>query len=225
MAIVSDGVGDAETTVEVALDVSGMAVSWLDTDRMVIVSMTDDEAVGIIAELEEDSTVVEARLELSDNKSEIVLVDDAIGSVVEGGGSITGVVRSAIGVSLEDARVSLASETSDEAETSVELSKAMDVMVSRTDGVMSEATLVALSIGMSVVESKTSVVVINMLLVTVGVMLVEELMMELDDDDALHLPLTSISAFLGTVPFCAGKVTVHSLRSLILLTPRRDKRR
>jgi hypothetical protein len=221
MAIVSDGVGDAETTVEVALDVSDMAVSWLDIDRIVIVSMTDDEAVEIIAELEEGSTVVEARLELSDTK----LKDDAIGSVVEVSWSIIVVVRSAIGVSLEDTRVSLASETSDEAETSVELSKAMDVMVSRMDDVMSEVTLVTLSIGMSVVESKTSVVVISMLLVTVGVMLVEELMMELDDDDALHLPLTSISAFLGTVPFCAGKVTVHSLRSLILLTPRRDRRR
>tara|TARA_R110002003_G_scaffold279_22_gene18196 strand:+ start:32749 stop:34575 length:1827 start_codon:yes stop_codon:yes gene_type:complete len=77
--------------------------------------------------------------------------------------------------------------------------EASGVMVSEADTVRSRIVLVAFSTGVSVEITKISVSVMGMLLVSFGVMLVDELMRELDDD-ALHLPLTSISAFLGTVP-------------------------
>jgi hypothetical protein len=77
--------------------------------------------------------------------------------------------------------------------------EASGMMVSEADTVRSRIVLVAFSTAVSVEITKVSVSVMGMLLVSFGVMLVDELMRELDDD-ALHLPLTSISAFLGTVP-------------------------
>jgi hypothetical protein len=69
--------------------------------------------------------------------------------------------------------------------------EASGVMVWGPDTGRSRIVLVAFSTGVSVEITNVSV--------TVMAMLVDELMRELDDD-ALHLPLTSISAFLGTVP-------------------------
>jgi hypothetical protein len=97
------------------------------------------------------------------------------------------------------------------------------VIVSVTDGVISRNVLVALSTAVRVADEMKSVAVIGILLDTFGVMIAEELIIELDD--ALHLPLTSISASLGTVPFWAGSVNVHSFSSFMFLTPSRDRRR
>jgi len=92
------------------------------------------------------------------------------------------------------------------------------------DKSVSRRPLVAFAFGISVADSELSIVVVNMLLVVFRVVTVEELVSELEDN-AVHFPLTSISAFFGTVACCAGKVNVHSFSSLMLLTPRSDNRR
>lgn len=84
--------------------------------------------------------------------------------------------------------------------------------------------LVELSTAISTLDKTTSAVVVGTLLVTCGTAVIVELMSELEDD-ARHLPLTSISAFFGTVAFWAGRVNVHSFNSLMFWTPRRDSLR
>lgn len=72
-------------------------------------------------------------------------------------------------------------------------------------------------------SSSTSVVNTGMLVdVSVGTS-VDELTRALDDEGFWHFPVTSES--LGAIPLKAGKVRVHSLSSLIFLTPRRESRR
>lgn len=92
------------------------------------------------------------------------------------------------------------------------------------DGSVSDEVLVWFMFGIPVADTGLSVVIANTLLVVFGVVIVEELTSELEDD-AVHFPLISMSASFGTVACCAGKAKVHSFNSLMLLTPRSDNRR
>lgn len=97
----------------------------------------------------------------------------------------------------------------------------MAVAVSNTDDVALKLLLVTLLKRALVTEDSISIVVVGMLLVVLGAMLVEELIKELEDDN-LHFPDSLISAFLGTTSTVAGRVNVHSLRSLMFLTPSKE---
>jgi hypothetical protein len=231
MVAVSSSTEDAEAVSEIKLDVSDTFESWLDTDRTVVVSITD-EIAAVVSELE-GSIVVDAAGELSNRVPKDRIVDDSTASTTVEGWSDVELDRSVTSVSVAaDAIVSLTNATSDAAEIDVELSKGTSVVslttsagVSETDDVVSNSVLVVFSVGVSIAEVTLSVVVIGTILVVEESKLVEELMKELDEDDALHLPLTSISAFLGRVSFCGGRVNVHSLRALMFFTPRRETRR
>jgi hypothetical protein len=94
--------------------------------------------------------------------------------------------------------------------------------LSALDGSVSIPVVFRLRI--SVIDNGLFVVVVNTLLVVFGMVIVEELMSELEDD-AVHFPLTFKSESVGTFACCAGKVNVHSFSSLMLLTPRSDNRR
>jgi hypothetical protein len=228
MSIVSDSVGDAGSPFEITLDDLDVVASWLDAVTTVITSIIEDEVVKEVAELDK-LMVVEVWTKLSNTRSDMTLVGDDMGSVLEADRLNAKLVRFVTGVSAAGTMVSLVRDTSDGARTGVELSKVIGVVSSGTAVLVLKETsrrvFVVLSIGISVVEIGISVVEIAMLLGGTGVKFVEELTVELIDDDALHLSFKPISAFLGTMPFCAGRVEVHSFSSLIFLTPRRDSRR
>jgi hypothetical protein len=136
----------------------------------------------------------------------------------------TGVNMSIVGVILCDGNIELFKSIvgSSDDERNASLSAGM-VLVS-LGGNVSNEVLDKLIMDVSIADSVVSVVVAHMLLVVSKTSIVEELEGGLEVE-ALHLPLTSMSAPFETVGFCAGKVNVHSFSSLMLLTPRRDNRR
>jgi hypothetical protein len=232
----SRSVEDAENDSEFKTNVSDDIVSWLDTDKIVTVSMTADITVNVAAE-SRFSVAVKTSVELVEIDSGIEEIDAVVKSKLEEGKSAIELERAGTDVSVTDRMVSLSIGISDETKPSSELFGATDIEstttaadVSRAEEVTSDVMIgvVELPTRVSVVKDTISIVVLEMLLVAVEVVIVEdaeELERELEDDNAWHLPLILISAFFGTVAFCAGSVKVHSLSSLMFLTPRRESRR
>ena len=128
-----------------------------------------------------------------------------------------------MGVSELDDVMSIVEESVEYSEVvQTELSEYTDEVALSIKLLVSMLEVITSIIELVVFTSGTSVVETGMLVDVSEAIVVEELMRELDECLG-HFALTSES--FGAVPFCAGKVNVHSLSSLMFLTPRRDKRR